>query len=130
LRWINARHFQNTKVILQEEFHGKRLVRNSKADPALIQMLIDQGFCDREIASRMGWTAGTLHVVCSHLKISLRRRAKVLLPQAILDQLNCRAELMSVSSATLAADLLSAIARDNLFNAVLDTDDADSTHIS
>jgi hypothetical protein len=98
-------------------------VRKSKIDPALIRLLIDQGLSDLEIANRMGCTIGTLRVRCSQLKISLRRPAKVVLPQAILDQLVQRAALMGVSTATLAADLLEEIARDDLYDAVLDRDD-------
>jgi hypothetical protein len=71
----------------------------------------------------MGWTIGTLRVRCSQLKISLRRRrTKIALPQAILDQLHQRAALIGISAAELAADLLKQIARDNLYNAVLDRD--------
>jgi hypothetical protein len=99
------------------------LMRKSKIDPALIQELIDQGRSDLEIANRLGCTVGTLRVRCSQLKLSLRRPAKVVLPQAILDQLNQRAELMGVSTTTLAADLLEEIARDDLYDAVLDRDD-------
>ena len=103
------------------------LVRKSKINPALITELINQGFSDLEIANRLGCTVGTLRVGCSKLKISLRRLAKVVLPQAILDQLIQRATLMGVSTATLAADLLKEIARDDLFNAVLDRDDTEAT---
>jgi hypothetical protein len=98
-------------------------VRKSKIEPALIRVLIDQGFSDLEIANKIGCTVGTLRVRCSQLKISLRRPAKVVLPQAILDQLIQRAALMGVSTATLAADLLEEIARDDLYDAVLDRDD-------
>jgi hypothetical protein len=103
------------------------LVNKSKIDPALIRELIDQGFSDLEIANRLGCTVGTLRVRCSQLKISLRRLAKVVLPQATLDQLMQRATLMGVSTATLAADLLQEIARDDLFDAVLDRDDTEVT---
>ena len=98
-------------------------MRKSKIDPALIRVLIDQGLSDLEIANRMGCTVGTLRVRCSQLKISLRRSAKVALQQAILAQLNQRAALMGVSTTTLAADLLEEIARDDLYDAVLDRDD-------
>jgi hypothetical protein len=98
-------------------------VRKSKIDPALIRVLIDQGLSDLEIANRVGCTVGTLRVKCSQLKISLRRCAKVALPQAILDQLIQRAKLMGVSTTSLAADLLEEIARDDLYDAVLDRDD-------
>jgi hypothetical protein len=99
-------------------------VRKSKIDPTLIRALIDQGLSDIAIAERLGCTVGTLRVKCSQLKISLRRSGKVILPQAIVDQLFERAATMGVSTATLAADLLQEIARDNLFDAVLDRDDA------
>jgi hypothetical protein len=58
------------------------------------------------------------------LKISLRRPAKIVLPQVILNQIMERAASMGVSTTTLAADLLGEIARDNLYDAVLDRDDS------
>lgn len=97
-------------------------MRKSKVDPALIRILIDQGLSDLEIANRMGCTVGTLRVRCSQLKVSLRRPAKVVLPQSILDLLARRAALMGVSTVSLAADLLGEIARDDLYDAVLDRD--------
>lgn len=95
-------------------------MRKSNIDPARIRVLIDEGLSDQEIANKMGCTVGTLRVRCSQLKISLRRPAKVVLPQAILDQLVQRATLMGVSAVSLAADLLEEIARDDLYDAVLD----------
>ena len=100
------------------------LVRKSKINPALITELINHGFSDLEIANRLGCTVGTLRVSCSKLKISLRRLAKVVLPQAILDQLIQRAAMMGISPNILAADLLGEIARDDLYDAVLDRDEA------
>ena len=99
---------------------GEAVVRKSKVNPDLIRVLIDQGSSDSEIANRLGCTVGTLRVRCSQLKISLRRPGKVILPQAILDQLLRRAALMGVSASALAADLLEEITRDDLFDAVLD----------
>ena len=102
-------------------------MRKSKTDPALIPALVDEGLSDREIASRMGWTVGTLRVRCSQLKISLRRKnlnqRQVVLPQVIFDQLHQRAAMMGVSISALAAELLQVIVRDSLYNAVLDRDD-------
>ena len=102
-------------------------MRKSKTDPALIPALVDEGLSDWEIASRMGWTVGTLRVRCSQLKISLRRkninRRQFVLPQAIFDQLHQRAAMMGVSTSALAVELLQMIARDSLYNAVLDGDD-------
>jgi hypothetical protein len=102
-------------------------MRKSTADPALIPALVDEGLSDLEIADRMGWTVGTLRVRCSQLKISLRRkninRRKFVLPQAIFDQLYHRAATMGISTGTLATELLQAIVRDGLYNAVLDRDE-------
>jgi len=102
-------------------------MRKSTADPALIPALVDEGLSDLEIADRMGWTVGTLRVRCSQLKISLRRknidRRQFVLPQAIFDQLHHRAAMMGVSTFTLATELLQAIVRDGLYNAVLDRDE-------
>ena len=102
-------------------------MRKSKTDPALIPALVDEGLSDPEIASRMGWTVGTLRVRCSQLKISLRRkninRRQFVLPQAIFDQLHERAAIMGVSTSALAVRLIEVIARDRLYDAVLDRDD-------
>ena len=79
----------------------------------------------------MGWTVGTLRVRCSQLKISLRRKAanrrQFVLPQVIFDDLQQRAEMMGVSTSALVAELLHVIVRDELYNAVLDSDGAGST---
>jgi hypothetical protein len=103
------------------------LVRNSKSDPTLISTLVQDGLSDLEIANRMGWTVGTLRVRCSQLKISLRRKninsRQFVLPQTIFDELQQRAAMMGVSTSALAAELLHAIVRDGLYNAVLDRDD-------
>ena len=102
-------------------------MRKSKTDPALIPVLVEEGLSDLEIASRMGWTVGTLRARCSQLKISLRRknvnRRQFVLPQAIFDQLHQRAAMMGVSTSALAVELLEVITRDRLYNAVLDGDD-------
>jgi hypothetical protein len=106
-------------------------VRKSKADPTLIPALVEEGLSDVEIASRMGWTLGTLRARCSQLKISLRRKTvngrQIVLPQAVLDQLQQRAAIMGITTSALAAELLEVIARDCLYNAVLDRDDVGLT---
>jgi len=100
------------------------LLRKSKTDPTLIPVLLEEGLSDLEIASKMGWTVGTLRARCSQLKISLRRknvnRRQFVLPQAIFDQLHQRAAMMGVSTSALAVELLEVITRDELYNAVLD----------
>ena len=101
-------------------------VRKPKTDPALISALIEEGLSDSEIANRIGWTVGTLRVRCSQFKISLRRKnaaqRQIVLPQSIFDQLHRRAAIMGVATSVLVAELLNAIARDGLYNAVLDGD--------
>ena len=107
-------------------------MRKRSIDPAMVRTFVEQGLSDQEIASRMGWTVGTLRVRCSRLKVSLRRcannrtsvkrsPANVILPRATFDRLVTRAALMGVSVSSLAADLLETIDRDDLYNAVRDT---------
>ena len=109
-------------------------MRKSKKDPALIPAYINEGLSDLEIANRMGWTVGTLRVRCSQLKISLRRKnnngRQIVLPQAIFDGLQQRAVKIGVSASALAAELLEVIARDGLYNAVLDNNEFELAHSS
>ena len=109
-------------------------MRKNKLDPEIIRELIGQGLSNIEIANRIGWTVGTLYVRCSQLKISLRRSSKkvrlkrwpkIPLPDDLFEQLRQRAKIMHVSAAELAVALLKEIARDGLYDAVLDRDDAD-----
>ena len=109
-------------------------MRKNKLDPEIIRELVGQGLSNIEIANRMGWTVGTLYVRCSQLKISLRRSSKkvrlkrwpkIPLPDDLFEQLRQRAKIMRVSAAELAVALLKEIARDGLYDAVLDRDDAD-----
>ena len=108
-------------------------MRKNKLDPEIIRELVGQGLSNIEIANRMGWTIGTLYVRCSQLKISLRRSSKkvrlkrwpkIPLPDDLFEQLRQRAKIMRVSAAELAVALLKEIARDGLYDAVLDRDDA------
>ncbi len=106
------------------------LVRKSKADPTLIPTLVDEGLSNVEIASRMGWTVGTLRAKCSQLKISLRRKTvgrQIALRQGILEQLQQRAAMMGITTSALVSELLEVIARDGLYSAVLDRDEVIST---
>ena len=109
-------------------------MRKNKLDPEIIRELVGQGLSNIEIANRMGWTIGTLYVRCSQLKISLRRSSKkvrlkrwpkIPLPDDLFEQLRQRAKIMHVSATELAVALLKEIARDGLYDAVLDRDDAD-----
>jgi hypothetical protein len=107
-------------------------VRKTTADPSLIPALVEAGLSDEEIANRMGWTVGTLRVRCSQLKISLRRKIiatrQVVVPPHIFIQLQHRAAMMGISASDLVAELLEMIARDCLYDAVLDRDEADRTY--
>jgi hypothetical protein len=131
---------------------------------ARVVTLVDHGVSAAEIAKEMGCTLGTLRVRCSHLGISLRRRAggsggnsvaamdlvtrdksgdrghtvepsqsvvhespadvrvelKVFLPQITNEQLRLRGALRGISGSTLAQELLVMIAREGLYDAVLD----------
>ena len=109
-------------------------MRKNKLDPEIIRELVGQGLSNIEIANRIGWTVGTLYVRCSQLKISLRRSSKkvrlkrwpkIPLPDDLFEQLRQRAKIMRVSATELAVALLKEIARDGLYDAVLDRDDAD-----
>ena len=103
----------------------------------MIRELVRQGLSNTEIANRMGWTVGTLYVRCSQLKISLRRSSKkvrlkrwpkIPLPDDLFEQLRQRAAAMGVSTAELVVDLLTEIARDGLYDAVLDRDDVKANY--
>lgn len=110
-------------------------MRRSKIDPQIIRELIGQGLSNTEIANRIGWTVGTLCVRCSQLKISLRRSSKkvrlkrwlqVPVSDDLFEQLSQRAAVMGVPPAELVMDLLKVIARDDLYDAVLDRDDLEA----
>jgi hypothetical protein len=119
-----TRRIRASRLIEDDKF-----VRKSKADTRLIPVLVGEGLSDVEIAKRMGWTVGTLRVRCSQLKISLSRKTlnlrQIVLPHGILNQLQQRAAMIGVTTSALAGELLKVIARDDLYNAVLDRDDAD-----
>jgi hypothetical protein len=109
------------------------VVEKNRTNAEMIREFITQGLTDTEIANRMGWTVGTLRVRCSQLGISLRRSCKkarlkrlqkIPIPTDVFEQLHQRAALMGISATALAVDLLKEIARDGLYDAVLDRDDA------
>ena len=113
---------------------------------ARIPMLVQQGLSAETIAARLGCTVGTLRVRCSQAKISLRvpKVVKVVplvpalkppkqkrlhgfalpttlqLSRVAMSRLRQHAEAIGVSEAQLASDLLEVIARDDLYDAVLD----------
>jgi hypothetical protein len=112
-----------------------------------IPVLVQQGLNAEAIAARLGCTVGTLKVRCSQAQISLRvpKEVKVVplvpwapaanppkppkqrrsfafaLSQVAMSRLRQRAEAPGMSEAALVRNLLEVIARDDLFDAVLDT---------
>jgi hypothetical protein len=115
-----------------------------------IPVLVQQGLRAEAIAARLGCTVGTLKVRCSQQRISLRvpKEVKVVplvplvpalkpptqkrsyafalpttlqLSRVAMSRLRQHAEAIGVNEAQLASGLLEAIARDDLYDAVLDT---------
>jgi hypothetical protein len=113
-------------------------VKRSIFSPALflqVRSFVDQGLSAAEIAEKLGCTLGTLRVKCSQSGISLRRwnaaagtprsnisKLTILLPENVTLALQKQADKKGVSQADLAVTLLVAIARDNLYDAVIDHD--------
>ena len=103
-----------------------------------IPTLIERGISPAEIAAKLGCTSGTLRVVCSKAKISLRKRqsgkhrpssdtlperthhAAIPLPETAVGKLRQEAVKRGLPVATFASMLLKIIAQDNLYDAVLD----------
>ena len=118
---------------------------------ALIQQLVAQDVRTDQIAERIGCKVTSLKVVCSQRKISLRTpsgrkkepkvlpcavepkeeviksrplltmQSSVMLSRVAASRLRQRAEALGMTEATLATSLLELIAKDDLYDAVLDT---------
>src|SRR5262249_52659312 len=98
---------------------------------ATIPQLVESGLRSRDIAMRLGCKLTTLKVRCSQARISLchpsRRYARergygtIRLNKDALRLLQARADATGKSEATVARELIETIARDNLYDAVLDT---------
>ena len=93
----------------------------------VIPQMLQEGLRVEEIAERLGCTVGTLKVRCSQEGVSLRaggssgERYNVLrLDRATMLLLQERAAATGKSRTTIARELLETIARDNLYDAVLD----------
>ncbi len=107
---------------------GRRpiLTREVLAD---IPALVEQGLRKSDIAERLGCKVATLVVRCSVAGISLRgpKRFKLRdgvplrLSRETIASLSVRAAADGRSEAQLASDLLETIARDSLYDAVLDS---------
>src|SRR3974390_1295660 len=111
-----------TKILSEEHF-------------AAIPGLIQSGFNKHQIAERFGCKVGTLTVKCCQRKISLRTPDKlgskvrgksgrnVHLKAEIIKLYETEAADRGVSPKLMVQQLLEIIAKDNLFNAVLDEPD-------
>src|SRR5258708_9475435 len=102
-----------------------------------IESFVAQGLSAAEIAEKIGCKLGSLRVKCSQNGISLRRRIassaatskdqlprrlRIWLSEEIAANLQRQADKMGMSRADLAITILDAIARDNLYDAVIDRD--------
>jgi len=106
----------------------------TKAVLATIPEMVERrGMRARDIAETLGCKISTLKVRCSQARISLRppgsrcgrpnsNESTIRLSRAVLTLLQNRAAASGKTEATLARELIEAIARDNLYDAVLDAD--------
>ena len=103
--------------------------RQKKITAAVLEQipsLIERGISPDEIAARVGCTSGTLRVVCSKAKISLRKKKSdkptipVALPGAMIGMFQREAGKRGLAVEAFASMLLKVIAQDNLYDAVLD----------
>jgi hypothetical protein len=108
-----------------------------------IRSFVAQGVAAAEIAKKIGCTLGTLRVKCSQSGISLRRRnpdaprkesvskrLSFALSGDVAIRLQKRAEKKGMTTADFAAVLLESIVRDNLYDAVIDSDIEDEKNSS
>ena len=97
------------------------------------EMVARGGMRADDIAEKLGCNLGTLKVRCSQAKISLRppgsRRGRprtdertIRVSETALTLLQRRAAASGKTEAALARELLQTIARDNLYDAVLDAE--------
>ena len=94
-----------------------------------IPALVAQGLRKADIAERLGCKESTLQVRCSNAGISLRGRKRLglrtgdqlTLSHEAMAALRARAAAIGCTEAQLASDLLEVIARDDLYDAVLDS---------
>jgi hypothetical protein len=85
------------------------LVASSEANAAAQRKSVDRVYA-----------AEQNRTVVSQSSAEVRIELKVLLPQITTEQLRQRGALRGISGSTLASDLLVAIARDGLYDAVID----------
>ena len=111
---------------------GRKIL--TKAVLATIPEMVERrGMRADDIAQKLGCNIGTLKVRCCQARISLRppgsRRGRpvsdertIRLSTATLALLRKRAVASGKTESTLARELIEAIARDDLYDAVLDVD--------
>jgi len=88
-----------------------------------IPKLVSDGKSAAEIAGQIGCSVDSLRVRCSQLGVTLRRNGlTVRLSRSTLDGLRQQAMAEDMSEAELAAALLEAVHRDDLYRAVLELD--------
>jgi hypothetical protein len=98
----------------------------TQANIMLVKSMADQGLGAAWIASTIGSTPGSVRVMCSKMKIKLGRTRGVTpwitckVSEASFLELNRYARQRKVRLQTLVARLVETIAKDNLFDAVLD----------
>jgi IS30 family transposase len=115
-----------------------------------IQQMAEDGCSTIEIANSIGSTPGSVRVVCCRHKIKFGRRGRksitnavskpvrrsseqsiaVHLPTSISTEFHRRAGELQIPVSVLAAKLLSAIVISNIYEAVLDDEDAAPYHAS
>lgn len=92
-----------------------------------IRVWVDQGMSVDEIAERVGTSVNSLRTTCSRHKISLSKNVSILtvnMPKDLKETFVKRAKSSGQTTHELVKNLLEVIARDNLFDAVLDEDDS------
>jgi hypothetical protein len=111
---------------------GRKIL--TKAVLATIPEMVEQGgMRAHDIAEKLGCNVGTLKVRCCQARISLRapgsRRGRpksdgyaIKVSSAALALLKNRAAACGKTEAALAQELIETIARDDLYDAVLDVD--------
>jgi hypothetical protein len=104
--------------------HNRKILTRSVL--ATIPAMVARGMSREQIAAELGCKLPTLQVRCSQSRISLRRDrpanmyTTIRLDREVLTMLHDRAAAKGESETSLARRLLQTIARDNLFDAVLD----------
>jgi hypothetical protein len=111
----------------------RRIILTKAVLATIPEMVERRGMRAHNIAEKLGCKISTLKVRCSQARISLRppgsRHGRpnsdertIRLNRAALELLQDRADASGKTAATLAQELIERIARDNLYDAVLDVD--------